>query len=203
MLVLTIISGLSIYLESHKLQLRNHSYPKGPNFALSPSNPPSIELISGIELVCHKLSEQDMQELRAETNCLLRRAKPPKLNITKEEHNALKELRQDKERMVLTADMGVAMVVMDRNEYMEKVEGLLAQPAYRTIAADPTNKLKARLIQTLKRIKRDANMEEGMYKAMYPTGCIPPPSSMDYQKSIKLVPPLGQLYLAGALSLMV
>ena len=56
---------------------------------------------------------------------------------------------------------------------MEKVEGLLAQLSYRTIAADPTNKLKARLIQTIKRIKRDTNMEESMYKAMYPTGSIP------------------------------
>ena len=41
--------------------------------------------------------------------------------------------------MVLTADKGVAMVVMDMKEYMEKVKGLLAQPAYRTITADPTN----------------------------------------------------------------
>ena len=147
--------------------------------------------------------EQDAQELKAESNCLLRRAKPPKPNITKEEHRALKELREDKERMVLTVDKGVAVVViMDRKEYVEKVEGLLAQLAYRTIAADPTNKLQARLILTLKRKKRDTKMKEGMYKAMYPTGCIPS-SSMDYQKSIKLVPPLGQLYLAGALSLMV
>ena len=146
---------------------------KGPYFALAPTNPPNGELISGIGSVCHKLLEQDAQELRAETNCLLRRAKPPKPNITKED-KALKELRQDKERMVLTVDKGVAMVVRDRKEYMEKVEGLLAQLAYRTITADPTSKLKARLIQTLNRIKRDTNMEEGMYKVMYHTGCIPP-----------------------------
>ena len=68
-----------------------------------------------------------MQELRDETNCLLRRAKLPKPNLTKEEHKALKELREDKERMVLTADKGVAMVVMDRKEYMDKVGGLLDQ----------------------------------------------------------------------------
>ena len=161
---------------------------KGPNFALGPSNPPNVEFISGIESVCHKLLGQDAQELRAETNCLPRRAKPLKPNITKEEHKALKELRQDKERMVLTADKGLAMVAMDRKEDVEKVEGLLAQLAHRSIAADCTNKLKARLIKTLKKIKRNTNMEEGMYKAMYPTGCVPP-GSMDYQKSIKLVPP--------------
>ena len=39
-------------------------------------------------------------------------------------------------------------------------------------------------------------MDEGTYKTMYPTSCMPP-SFMDYQKSIKLVDPLGQLYLVG------
>ena len=66
------------------------------------------------------------------------------------------------------------MAVMDRKEYMEKVEGLLAQPAYSTIDADPTNKLKANPILTLKRIKRETNMGEGMYRTMYPTHCTAP-----------------------------
>ena len=72
---------------------------------------------------------------------------------------------------MLTVDKGVAMVVFDKKEYLEKAEALLVQPAYRTIDIDPTNKLKARLIQTLRRIKRDTNMGEGMYRTMYPTGC--------------------------------
>ena len=45
---------------------------------------------------------------------------------------------------------------------MDKVDGLLAQPDYRTINMDPTNKLKAKLILTLKRIKREFNMGEGI-----------------------------------------
>ena len=66
------------------------------------------------------------------------------------------------------------MVVMDRKEYMDKVDGLLAQPVYKTITSDPTNKLKAKLIQKLKRIKRETNMEEGTYRTMYPTGSTAP-----------------------------
>ena len=76
--------------------------------------------------------------------------------------------------MLLTADKGVALVVMDRKEYQERIEGLLATPAYRAITMDPTNKLKAQLIQKLRRIKRETNMEEGMYRTMYPTGCTAP-----------------------------
>ena len=139
-----------------------------------------------------------MQELRAETNCLLRKGKP-RSNITKEESKALSELREDKERMVLTADKGVTMVVMDRKDYMEKVEGLLVQPAYRTIDADPTKKLKAKLILTLKRIKRETNMGEGMYRTMYPT-CCTAPKFYGLPKSLKLLTPLGLLYLARVLT---
>ena len=65
------------------------------------------------------------------------------------------------------------MVVMDRQDYIKKAEELLTQPAYRTIPRDPTNKIKAQLIAKLRRIKRENNLDEGMYKAMYPTGCIP------------------------------
>ena len=79
------------------------------------------------------------------------------------------------------------MVVLDRENYIEKAENLLPQPAYRTIDRNPTNKLKAKLILMLRRIKRETYMDEDMYKIMYPTGCTPL-SSMCYQKSINLVP---------------
>ena len=65
------------------------------------------------------------------------------------------------------------MVVLDRKEYIENAEDLLVQPAYRTIDRDPTNKLKAKLITMLRRIKKETDMEEGMYKTMYPTGFTP------------------------------
>ena len=141
---------------------------KGPNFPLGPINPPNVEYISAVESACQRLLEQDAQELRAEINYLLKKAKIPRSNITKEEKKALKELREDKERMVLTTDKRVAMMVMDRKEYLDKVEGLFAQLAYKIITSDLTSKLKAKLIQKIKRIKRETNMEEGMYRTMYP-----------------------------------
>ena len=76
--------------------------------------------------------------------------------------------------MVLTADKGVALVVLDKEDYIQKVHSLLDQPAYKTINRDPTNRIKAKIIQIPRRIKRETGVDEGTYKAMYPTGCIPP-----------------------------
>ena len=75
-----------INLSSHPLSQAQVSFlSKGPNFALAPIKPPKVEFISAIELACQKLTEQDAQELSAEVNIMLRRAKPPKGNISREE----------------------------------------------------------------------------------------------------------------------
>ena len=80
---------------------------KGPNFAIDLNNPPNVDFITAIELVCHKLSDQDLQELTGETNCLLRKARALRANITRGEKKVLRELKEDKDRVVLTADKGV------------------------------------------------------------------------------------------------
>ena len=124
--------------------------------------------------MCPKLKEEDAMELRADFNSLLRKAQVPKPNLTRQERLGLAQLKKDKDSVILTADKGVAMVVMDRENYINKAEALLSQPAYRLIPRDPTKQIKAKLITKLRRIKKDNNLEEGMYKAMYLTGCIPP-----------------------------
>ena len=64
-----------------------------------------------------------------------------------EEFKAIKELRKDQSRVVLTADKGVAMVIIDKKDYTDKGLSLLTDSnTYRTITKDPTNKLKNKLI---------------------------------------------------------
>ena len=77
----------------------------------------------------------------------------PKANLTKGELKALVELGKDSNWTMLTADKGVAMVVMGRREYIDKVNNLPVQAAYRAIDRDPTNKQKTKHITILRRIK--------------------------------------------------
>ena len=127
-----------------------------------------------VKAAYQRLPEQEVQKLRTEVNILLKRAKAPKSNISREEKKTLKELREDQNGMVLTADKGMAMVVMDRLDYQEKVEGLLTSNANKTISTDPTNKPKIQLIQKLRGIERETKMDEGTYRTMYPTSCTAP-----------------------------
>ena len=78
----------------------------------------------------------------------------PKPNLTKQESIGLAQLKKDKKRVVLTADKGVAMVVMDKEDYIKMAESLIVQLAYRTIDRDRTSKIKAKLVTTLRKSKR-------------------------------------------------
>ena len=115
---------------------------KGPNFAVTPRHPPNLEYTTAIEAACTKLSQQDAEELRANINWVLRSSHPPKPNLTKAQNLAIRELKRDKDHIVLTADKGVAMVIMDRQDYISKANKLLSQNTYKTIQQDPTNSIK-------------------------------------------------------------
>ena len=112
-------------------------------------------------MACQNLNNNEAEELRSDVNWALRHSHPPKPTLRKEEMKALKQLKTDKDHMVLTADKGVAMVVMDRQEYIQKARALLEDTnTYRPIPSDPTTKLKDKLINILKKIKTEGNMDK-------------------------------------------
>ena len=120
---------------------------------VSPKQPPNLEYITAIEAACTKLSHQDAEELRDDINRVLGSSHPPKPNLTKVQNLALRELKRDRDHIVLTADKGVAMVIMDRQDCINKANSLLNQITLRSISWDPTNSIKNKLISILKRLK--------------------------------------------------
>ena len=122
----------------------------GPNYVIVPKEPPTVEYIAAIEKVCLKLPTGKVEELRGEIKAILKKKTNIKPNISKEESWATKELRNDNTRMVLTADKGVSMVVMDREDYNNKSEELLQSSTYKVLTTDPTTKHMNKLISLLK-----------------------------------------------------
>ena len=94
----------------------------GPNFVIVPKEPPTSEYIVATEKACLKLPTGKVEELRGEIKAILKKKTNTKPNITKEEHQAIEELRNDNTRIVLTANKGVSMVVMTREDYNTKSE---------------------------------------------------------------------------------
>ena len=66
----------------------------------------------------------------------------------------LKELKQDKSRVISTVDKWVTLLVVDKQDYTNKSQELLAQKDnYRPLTVDPTNKHKNKLINLGRTIK--------------------------------------------------
>ena len=93
--------------------LLNH----GPNFVIVPREPPTCEYIAAMEKACLQFTQGKAEELRGEVKSLLRKNHKVKQNISREEHQALREMKRDKNRMVLTVDKGVSLVVLDKEDY--------------------------------------------------------------------------------------
>ena len=137
---------------------------------LSDLGPPMVECITATEEICQKLEKGEAEELRVEVKNILKKAHAPKPNITKEELKVIEKLRKDDTQIVLTADKGVALVVMKREGYDKKAEELLNTTTYTTINSDPTTRYKNKLVSLLKSIKTQGGINEALYKKLYPTG---------------------------------
>ena len=61
-------------------------------------------------------------------------------NTTKEEQEAIKTLKEDSSHVILTADKGVALVVMDKSQYIDKCMAFLNDTKVYKPCKDTTKK---------------------------------------------------------------
>ena len=153
-------SGSKTFQKTPLTEAQESLLAHGPNFAIVPRELTVLEYITSIESTCQQLQQGKAEELRGEIKAILKKTPPSKPNITKEEHQALKQLKKDKNRMVLTADKGVSLVVLDKEDYIQKSEELLQQPNYKILPSDPTTKHKNKLISLLKSIKAEGGIND-------------------------------------------
>ena len=120
-------------LSSRSLTNAQESLPKkGNKFAIAPSKIPVLDIISRVELGLTQVNfanKCSIDSTRSKVVEILKRAKPPKPNLSKAEKRAMKELKQYDDIVILNADKGNSTVVMDKLEYDEKLLGLLSDSA--------------------------------------------------------------------------
>ena len=99
---------------------------KGFNFALSPKSLPMVDIICGVIEGLRKVNDAAaVSTARSKVAGVLKTARTPKRNIDKEKEQALKELKEDKDIVIIKADKGNCIVIMDRPDYDQKINALL------------------------------------------------------------------------------
>ena len=147
----------------------------GLNFAVSVDRIPYTEYIVACESASSKLPREEAQSLKAEITGMLKSAKTPKSNISKEERVALKELSKSKDLLIMGADKGRCTVVQSTADYESKVNTMLSdEHTYEKLKKDPTPVYKRKLVNILQRLKAEKKIDESQYRLLYPTAEVTP-----------------------------
>ena len=103
--------------------------------------------------------------VRAEVSSILRRAKIPPKNIDSNIFKALLALKKDPDRVILSADKGNCVVVMDKHDYREKALSLLNnRNTYSILMSDPTGKTQRGLNAKLLLLKKSNIISKATYE---------------------------------------
>ena len=146
---------------------------RGPIFFIVLRYPPRKPTLQQLKRFAWS-SPQDTEELWTETSRVIKRSCPLPSQTSAMETRVIKVLKEDRYRVILTADKRVAMVVMDK-KYIDRAHHLLPDlKTYRTLNKDPINKLKNKLAPTLRDIKTQGGHSDHKYKRLYATSAVPP-----------------------------
>ena len=107
--------NISCYeLKKEEMEVLN----KGLNFSLAPNKIPNEEIICSLEDGIRTLKDEDKELIRQECAVILRKAKPPRRNLNLEQLKAIKSLRNNNDIVILKADKGDAIVIMNYEDYV-------------------------------------------------------------------------------------
>ena len=96
-------------------------------------------------------------------------------NISNEENKALRNLKKDATRIIMKADKGNCLVIMDRSDYDSKMENLLQdENNYTVVRKPPFKKVERELNALLLSLKSQRKLLEKTYRYLHSSDAIPP-----------------------------
>ena len=122
----------------------------GFNFWITSKTLLDKDIIAAIEDAVKYLEKKEVDAICAKISFTLKNSKPPKDNLSKNEHKALKELRFDISIVILTVEKGGYTVIFNSEDYLEKSMDHINNVPYQLLTKDPTTKIKAKTLNELK-----------------------------------------------------
>ena len=150
---------------------------KGPNYAITPKCPPIEAYITATEQTSSKLPDQEANEFISDVNKILKQQQHcnNQYNLNLSQCRALTQLKQDNARVVLTADKGMAMVIMDQEDYTNKALTLLQDTnTYKVLPKDSTSQLKKQTHFPSQGHQTNRRPQHQQIQTIIPHQCSPP-----------------------------
>ena len=148
---------------------------------------PTEEIIASTESLARRLDRSEPGRgtlLRRRVQKCLEESKQPSSNLPRNEIKALTTLAKDQSIVILPSDKGRATVILNTEDYKDKLQQLLKDGSYQKLKRDPTKKIERRINDDLRTFERQGEITEQHRSKLSPAS----PSHldcMDYQKSTK------------------
>ena len=126
---------------------------KGLNFSLPPNKIPINDIICINEFGIKDLPDNVKEVIRKDCVIVLRKAKPPKRNISKDEFLALKDLKDNLDIVILKADKGGEIIILDKSDYTNKtIDHLYNNDSYIKLNKNPIKKFNKEILTVINSI---------------------------------------------------
>ena len=144
---------------------------KGLNFAVAPAKVPVADIVASVESGIQSLNEQDKSDICGKVISIIKASRPPKANITRQEREALKSLRENEDILVLPADKGRVTVVVDKREYDAAIVSMISNTTtYMELRSDPAASRERALNAKLLNLKRQEKLDNNLYRRLRSSG---------------------------------
>ncbi|KAH6929187.1 hypothetical protein HPB50_023986 [Hyalomma asiaticum] len=142
---------------------------RGMNFAVAPRVIPKRDIIVETEECFRHMKDTAAVALaRSRIVNILANSRTPRSNLTSSERAALEDLRSDPSVVVLEADKGKGIVVMDRKDYEGKMQEILDDPLhFEKMQHDPTLSTERQLVDYLRRLKTKGMVDQSLYRRLF------------------------------------
>ena len=137
----------------------------GLNFVIAPTSIPELNIIAKTEATAWIPDDESAAKLRSAVQSCLTNPKMLKSNMTKDEKLALKKLAEDK---------GNATVVLNKEDYNQKMNDLMKDASYKQMKSNPTTKVEKKVAAALKEVESRGGLSSAQRKSLANNYSTPP-----------------------------
>ncbi|CAH8450356.1 unnamed protein product [Heterobilharzia americana] len=136
---------------------------KGLNFNITVDHLKPEDVIPSIEVALSSVDVTTAEQVRAQCALALKKQKKTQRNLTKLENSALNNLRKDNSIVIAKSDKGNSTVVMDKSDYLKKMDEHIQTGPYEEIKKPidtVMNKIKKSTTDLIRRLKPSLGKSE-------------------------------------------
>jgi len=154
----------------------------GPTFVPALKKVPIMSIVTATEAAAQKIEKKldavghcvESESLRHNVSNILLKQVKKRLpsNLSREQHTALRELKDNNDIKIVPFDKGVGFAVLTKEGMLDKMKDHLGEA--KTVEKDPTNTIVVKFQKELSRLKKEKKIDQRCYEQIYPSDAVPP-----------------------------